>query len=182
MASATPGLATISTGGIGLTANWDPHSPPEDSTLGEATLAVTLPAIADIVRTTLGESASLGPGAVRIDTIVRSSNHLILKGTLEGFSREQIQSLSLRGSQLVLADGSELALAWGRHGFGPELGGLELQFELPNGAAEATRLVLTLGVQVPEVLRSAPEDIARDLADLEQAAGASASLTLTPDE
>lgn len=181
LASLAPGPGVVHIGGIGLTNIYDQGPAPDDFThVGAATLAVTLPASADVVRTALGEAAALGPGSVRIDTIVRSSNHLILEGTLEGFDAAQIQSLSLRGSRLVLADGSELPLAWARHGFGPELRGLELRFDLPAGAAAATELVLALDVQVPEPLKSAPEDIARSLAELEQAAGSTAAVKLSP--
>jgi hypothetical protein len=149
--------------------------------LGGARLAVNLPARLEVVHVPLSTDAPLGPGTIQVGRVTRDDETVVVVGTLEGFTREQIQSIDLRQTRLRLADGTERALSGGQHGSGEDLREFELHFSAP-AAADIASLVLTLDVApLPEhIVSAAPAEVRESLDALVSARGATATLRLAP--
>lgn len=177
--SVAPGAAVLNVDGLGVTDSAEPGAPPKDVSLGTAVLTLDVAEDIGIRWAPLAAAAPLGPGSIAVTAITQDVHTAVIEGALEGFTAEQIQSLHLSDARLALEDGSELPLTGGRHGFGPGLRGLELQFELPSADVGPARLLLRLGVNVPAVLQHAEGDLAQQLDDLRKAEGSTAVLSLT---
>jgi len=112
----------------------------------------------DFFSTLLGASAylPLPPGSVRGATIASAtadSKAVVITGNLDGFSAEEIQSLNLGATRLLLADGTALPLSGGSHGNGQELKDFTLWFDLPDGSAVAVAVDLAVEASAPSTVK-----------------------------
>ncbi len=106
-----------------------------------------------------------------VTSVVQDDEVIVVNGHLDGFALEEIQSLSLRGTRLVLADGSERQFAGGSHGNGPERKDFSFWFELPKGRSAASALDLQVEPNVPEMVRQQATGDTRARLDALEAAG-----------
>ncbi|MEZ4553678.1 MAG: hypothetical protein R3B59_07195 [Dehalococcoidia bacterium] len=156
LADVTPGQARVEMPRIGLTN--DPIDVPDEER--HVTYLALEPAVV-ILAPTAGTSERTDPGAsatseggygATVTSIVRDDEGAVISGRLEGFTREEIQSLSLLGTQVVLADGSAALLSGGSYGEGDGLADFSISIRVPR-QAELARLELRIDAVVPSMVR-----------------------------
>lgn len=177
-ASMQPGHATLEISGLWLTdddvrqGTAPVDSRPETTISVELPLDVPAPSGASL-HTPVGSSGPLGPGTATVDSVSRDASTFLVSGTVSGFTRDQIQAMSLY-AVLVLEDGTRLSLTGGRAGYGPDLGSFEFKFDLPSASTVATHIELSLAEgRIPGPLREDRNpEVQAALDEIEQAQGA----------
>lgn len=165
-ATVAPGPATIQFLRMGLTDD-APDVAPDDERVHlvrSAPLSVELLSPSTLTRETpLRTATNSRNHSATVTSITRDDRAVVVAGTLGGFQRDELQSLDLGSSRLVLTDGSDIGFITGVNGSGPDLVGFEFAFALPEGAAAPSALRLELAHDVPEQVKSgaAPEVRAR---------------------
>lgn len=156
LATVTPGMALVEFQGTGLTN--DPVDAMDEARVVHVALqplAVELaPTGGTVERTEPGASATAEGGyGATVTSVVRDDEGVVVSGRLDGFTREEIQSLNLRGTRLVLGDGSASQMTSGGYGLGDGLTEFRINFRAPREAVLA-RLEFHVNAFVPPVLRS----------------------------
>ncbi len=177
-ASVQPGRATLAVAGLWLTDD-DVHeatapSDPQSRVTVSVELPLEVPAAdAASLHIPAGSGGPLGPGMATVDSVSRDAGAFLVSGTVSGFTREQIQAMNLY-AVLVLEDGTRLSLTGGRAGYGPDLGSFEFKFDLPDPAAVATHVELSLAEgRIPGPLREDKNpEVQAALDEIERAQGA----------
>lgn len=165
-AKVVPGLARIEFSRFGLTSDPRDVEPRDD----QVTYVRLEPLVVTLVPTggppdradrPASSTDSAGYGATVV-SVVRDDESVVVAGHLDGFTREEIQSLDLRGTHLVLADGSERPFSGGTAGNGPELRDFAFQFNVPRSLPIA-RFELHISARVPPIVRAeaSPDALAR---------------------
>jgi len=117
LATVAPGMARVEFQHTGLTN--DPVDVPADE--GQVAYVALQPLAVELVptggtveRLDLDTSAAAEGGyGATVTSVVRDDEGVVISGRLDGFTREEIQSLSLAGTRLVLGDGSAPLLVGG---------------------------------------------------------------------
>jgi len=155
-ASVTSGRARVDLPRVGLT-----NSPIRAASEDEHVTYVALELLFELAPTA-GSVQTAGPNTTAITTsgygatvtsIVRDDESVVVLGRLDGFTREEIQLVDLRGTLLVLADGSGRTFVGGTAGNGPELRDFSFNFNVPRSQALA-RFDLHVRGQVPPIVRA----------------------------
>ena len=107
-------------------------------------------------------AVDVGGHSATVTSVVRDDESVVVVGHLDGFIREEIESLDLRETHLVLTDGTEQPFMGGSFGDGPGLRDFVFRFALPRNQSLA-RLDLHVGAQVPPIVRAeaSPDTLAR---------------------
>lgn len=176
------GAAELRLSGVGLTLDKtiDP-APAQVTYMPDATLAVAVGGTYGAVRTVPGaeRSEALAHGAVSLDAVLIDDSAIVVRGRLTGFSREELQAISLGRSVMIMDDGRQVALTGGRSGFGQDLQQFELHFRPGHPAAVAVGVRLQLDVNaLPEQVTTSSAATAARLAELESSSGATATLAI----
>jgi hypothetical protein len=178
-AAVARGPLTLRLPAVGLSeSSPEPRQP--NTIVGTAILAITIPNGGQVTRVPVGAEAQLGTGRIVVKELVLDSESLVALGTLEGFTREQVQSLDLRQSWVILSDGRELSLKGGQHGSGPEDKNFELRFSAPPESTAPVQLRVRLSVAVPRAFDGADPEYLEAIAALERLSGATAVVNLLP--
>ena len=168
--------------GVGLTPDKSANPVPAQVTyMEDAAYPVTIRSTQGIVRRVpaLAGAEALAHGAVSVDAVLLNDSVIVVQGHLTGFSREEIQTISLGHSVLLTKDGREVALTGGRSGFGQDLEQFELHFKQGPAATDVAAIRVQLDVDViPEQLRPSSAAAAAKLAELERSTGATATLSI----
>lgn len=176
------GTAELRLSGVGLTADRSIAPVPAQVTyMADTTHPVAVRATHGPLRSLPGahRAEALAHGAVSVDEVLVDDAVVVVRGHLIGFSREEIQAISLGHSVLLTEDGRHVTLTGGRSGFGQDLQQFELHFKRASDVAAAgVRLQLDVKVAPQQLPMSSPDTAAR-MAELERSAGATATLAIS---
>ncbi len=83
---------------------------------------------ADSAKAAVMKQGGRGKGSFTVTEVSRTASLIVVRGTVDGLSREEIQSLGRPNISLVTADGARIASESGRLGFGDGYRQLEARF------------------------------------------------------